>query len=99
MVWVGPSPESIESFGIKHTARDLATRAGVPVVPGTKGLVDSEDEAVTESERLGFPVMLKATAGGGGMDFQLVRMWLKSRSLLPRSSLVGKTSSRTLVFL
>ncbi len=67
MAWVGPSPESIESFGIKHTARDLATRAGVPVVPGTKGLVDSEDEAVTESERLGFPVMLKATAGGGGM--------------------------------
>lgn len=67
MAWVGPSPESIESFGIKHTARDLATKAGVPVVPGTKGLVDSEDEAVKESERLGFPVMLKATAGGGGM--------------------------------
>ena len=67
MVWVGPSPESIDSFGLKHTARDLATKAGVPVVPGTKGLVTSEDEAVKESERLGFPVMLKATAGGGGM--------------------------------
>lgn len=67
MVWVGPSPESIESFGLKHTARDLATQAGVPIVPGSKGLVTSEEDAVKESERLGFPVMLKATAGGGGM--------------------------------
>ncbi|KAL8683248.1 MAG: hypothetical protein Q9186_000750 [Xanthomendoza sp. 1 TL-2023] len=67
MVWVGPSPESIESFGIKHTARDLADKAGVPIVPGTDGLIESEKDAVAESERLGFPVMLKATAGGGGM--------------------------------
>lgn len=67
MAWVGPSPESIESFGLKHTARDLATQAGVPIVPGSKGLITSEEDAVEESERLGFPVMLKATAGGGGM--------------------------------
>lgn len=67
MVWVGPSPESIESFGLKHTARDLATQAGVPIVPGSKGLISNEEDAVKESERLGFPVMLKATAGGGGM--------------------------------
>lgn len=67
MVWVGPSPESIESFGLKHTARELATEAGVPIVPGSKGLISSEEDAVKESERLGFPVMLKATAGGGGM--------------------------------
>lgn len=67
MVWVGPSPESIESFGLKHTARDLATQAGVPIVPGSKGLITSEEDAVEHSERLGFPVMLKATAGGGGM--------------------------------
>ena len=67
MVWVGPSPESIESFGLKHTARDLATKAAVPIVPGSKGLIGNEEDAVAESERLGFPVMLKATAGGGGM--------------------------------
>ena len=71
MVWVGPSPESIESFGIKHTARDLAAKAGVPIVPGTKGLIGSEDEAIKESERLEFPVMLKATAGGGGMGLAI----------------------------
>ncbi|KAL9577546.1 MAG: hypothetical protein Q9212_006297, partial [Teloschistes hypoglaucus] len=67
MAWVGPSPESIESFGLKHTARILAVKAGVPVVPGSDGLIASEEDAVNESERLGFPVMLKATAGGGGM--------------------------------
>ena len=67
MVFIGPSPESIESFGLKHTARDLATKAGVPVVPGSAGLINDGEAAIKESERLGFPVMLKATAGGGGM--------------------------------
>ncbi|KKK15430.1 hypothetical protein ARAM_006433, partial [Aspergillus rambellii] len=67
LVFVGPSPESIEAFGLKHTARELATRAGVPIVPGSKGLVASEIEAVEVAKSLGFPVMLKATAGGGGM--------------------------------
>ena len=67
MVFVGPSPEAIESFGLKHKARELAVKAGVPIVPGTEGLIQDESEAVRESERLGFPVMLKATAGGGGM--------------------------------
>ena len=73
MVFVGPSPESIESFGLKHTARELAVRAGVPIVPGTKGLVQDEDEAVRESENLGYPVMLKATAGGGGMGLAICK--------------------------
>jgi urea carboxylase len=67
IAWVGPSPEAIEAFGIKHTARELAERANVPIVPGTKGLVEDEEAAATEAERIGFPVMLKATGGGGGM--------------------------------
>jgi urea carboxylase len=67
MVFAGPSPKAIEAFGIKHTARELAEKADVPIVPGTKGLVGSEQEAVDEAKKLGFPVMLKATAGGGGM--------------------------------
>lgn len=66
LVWAGPSPDAIKSFGIKHVARELAQKSGVPIVPGTAGLVESEDEAVSESERLGYPVMLKITAGGGG---------------------------------
>ena len=71
MVWVGPSPQCIDSFGLKHTARDLATRAGVPVVPGTQGLIQDEEDAVQESERLGYPVMMKSTAGGGGMGLAI----------------------------
>lgn len=67
MVFAGPSPKAIDDFGIKHTARELAAAADVPIVPGTKGLVNSEDDAVTEADKLGYPVMLKATAGGGGM--------------------------------
>lgn len=56
MVFVGPSPQCIDEFGIKHTARELAAKAKVPIVPGTKGLVESEDEAVKEAKELGFPV-------------------------------------------
>lgn len=67
LVWVGPSPESIEAFGVKHVARDLAEKAGVPIVPGTKGLVEDEDAAEKAAKKIGFPVMLKATGGGGGM--------------------------------
>lgn len=52
---------------MKHVARDLAEKANVPIVPGTKGLVEGEQDAVKESERIGYPVMLKATGGGGGM--------------------------------
>lgn len=57
LVFVGPSPESIEAFGLKHTARVLATNAGVPIVPGS-GLVKDEDEAVGVAKQLGFPVFI-----------------------------------------
>ncbi|KAF2265051.1 hypothetical protein CC78DRAFT_560025 [Lojkania enalia] len=67
IVWVGPSPASIKAFGVKHVARDLAEKANVPIVPGTKGLVEDEEAAVKASGDIGFPVMLKATGGGGGM--------------------------------
>ncbi|KIW52515.1 urea carboxylase [Exophiala xenobiotica] len=71
VVFVGPSPEAIEAFGLKHTARDLAVKAGVPVVPGSKGLLETEDAAVEQTESIGYPVMLKATAGGGGMGLMV----------------------------
>lgn len=56
MVFVGPSPKCIEDFGIKHTARELAAEAKVPIVPGSRGLVKSEDDAVEQAEKLGYPV-------------------------------------------
>lgn len=67
IVFAGPSAENVESFGLKHTARELAIKAGVPIVPGTQGLLESEEDAVKAANELGYPVMLKATAGGGGM--------------------------------
>lgn len=71
IAWVGPSPEAIDEFGIKHVARELAEKANVPIVPGTKGLVDSAEAAVDAANGLGYPVMLKATAGGGGMGLKV----------------------------
>lgn len=66
VVFLGPTPEQMEQFGLKHTARALAESAGVPLLPGT-GLLGGLDEALSEAERIGYPVMLKSTAGGGGI--------------------------------
>jgi urea carboxylase len=67
LAWVGPSPAAIENFGIKHIARELALKAEVPIVPGTKSLVENVEQAIEAADSVGLPVMLKATAGGGGM--------------------------------
>ncbi|MGK9220548.1 MULTISPECIES: urea carboxylase [unclassified Microbacterium] len=72
MVWLGPTPAQIETFGLKHTARAFAEAAGVPMLPGT-GILASADEAVAAAERIGLPVMLKATGGGGGIGMRVCR--------------------------
>ncbi len=66
LVWIGPSPEVIARMGDKNAARDAARAANVPIVPGSKGLVADADEAAKVAEGIGYPVMLKAVAGGGG---------------------------------
>lgn len=66
IVFVGPTPEQLRQFGLKHTSRELAAAAGVPLTPGT-GLLTSLDEAQAKAAELGYPVMLKSTAGGGGI--------------------------------
>ncbi|KAF2225214.1 allophanate hydrolase subunit 2-domain-containing protein [Elsinoe ampelina] len=73
LAWIGPALEVIEKFGVKHVARQLAEEAGVPVVPGSKGLLRGGEEAEREAQRVGFPVMLKATGGGGGMGLVVCR--------------------------
>jgi urea carboxylase len=62
----------MRDFGLKHSARELAQRSGVPLLPGS-GLLSGIDEAVAEAARIGYPLMLKSTAGGGGIGMQLVR--------------------------
>src|SRR5947209_6855763 len=72
LTWVGPSPEVIELMGDKVEAKDTARRAGVPVVPGYYGEDQTASRMLAEAERLGFPVMLKAAAGGGGKGMRAV---------------------------
>lgn len=66
IAFMGPTPEQILEFGLKHRARELAAAANVPMTPGT-GLLDSLDEALAAAEKIGYPIMLKSTAGGGGI--------------------------------
>ena len=71
IVFVGPTPEQIRLMGDKAAARKLAVEAGVPVVPGSPGTVDDPDEALRIAEEIGFPVIIKATAGGGGKGMRV----------------------------
>ena len=67
-IFVGPTGASIRAMGDKATARKLAEEAGVPTTPGSKGVVASAAEAAAIAERIGYPVLLKASAGGGGRE-------------------------------
>jgi urea carboxylase len=72
IVFIGPTPDQMRAFGLKHTARELAHQADVPLLPGT-GLLDSVEDALAQAVRIGYPVMLKSTAGGGGIGMRLCR--------------------------
>jgi len=67
LIWVGPDPDAIEQMGDKIRARNLMERAGVPVSPGSREPVTDVAAAVAETDRIGYPVMVKAAAGGGGI--------------------------------
>jgi 3-methylcrotonyl-CoA carboxylase alpha subunit len=71
-VWVGPPPEAMEAMGFKVRAKELARQAGVPTVPGYDGEDDSEERLAEEAERIGYPVLVKASAGGGGRGMRAV---------------------------
>ncbi|GAK11791.1 LOW QUALITY PROTEIN: biotin carboxylase of acetyl-CoA carboxylase [Geomicrobium sp. JCM 19039] len=71
LVFIGPSPNAINKMGDKAMARDTMRNAGVPIVPGSDGLVEEDDEAVLIAEKIGYPVIIKATAGGGGKGMRV----------------------------
>jgi acetyl-CoA carboxylase biotin carboxylase subunit len=73
LVWVGPPAEAIGAMGSKTAARQLAISAGTPVVPGTTEALRDADEAAAVAETFGYPVLLKAAAGGGGKGMRVVR--------------------------
>eukprot|EP00798_Chlamydomonas_sp_ICE-L_P002147 gene2147-18196_t len=78
--FIGPKPEHIRVMGDKSTARDTMKNAGVPTVPGSKGLVKDEADAIQIVKDIGVPVMIKATAGGGGRG---MRLCTKEEDLIP----------------
>jgi acetyl-CoA/propionyl-CoA carboxylase biotin carboxyl carrier protein len=72
LVWIGPPPRAIELMGTKTTARALMREAGVPIIPGTTEPVSSADEVRAIADELGYPVLVKAAAGGGGKGMKVV---------------------------
>jgi acetyl-CoA carboxylase biotin carboxylase subunit len=71
--FIGPSPEMIEAMGDKALAKETMRKAGVPTVPGSEGLLQSAEEALAMAADIGYPVIIKATAGGGGRGMRMVR--------------------------
>ncbi|MEI3606779.1 acetyl-CoA carboxylase biotin carboxylase subunit [Pseudogracilibacillus sp. SE30717A] len=69
--FIGPSPEAIQKMGIKDVARRTMKDAGVPIVPGSEGILQNEEEAIKVAEEIGYPVIIKATAGGGGKGIRV----------------------------
>lgn len=70
--FIGPTPQMIRSMGDKITAKETMIRAGVPVIPGSEGLLESVDQAKKLAKEMGYPVIIKATAGGGGKGMRVV---------------------------
>ncbi len=73
IMFIGPTSEAISKMGTKDVARETMRLAGVPVVPGSTGIVGSEKEGLEIAEKIGFPVIIKATAGGGGKGIRVAR--------------------------
>ncbi len=73
IAWVGPSQEVIQKMGNKSIAKDMMRQAGVPVIPGSDGAVSDEREALRVAEEIGYPVIVKAAAGGGGRGMRVAR--------------------------
>ena len=71
LVFVGPTPDQIRAMGDKAVARETMRAAGVPVVPGSDGIVNDEGEALERAREIGFPIMIKAAAGGGGKGMRI----------------------------
>src|SRR5947207_5490202 len=69
--FIGPTPQAMEALGDKNAARSMARKAKVPVVPGSPGLITDDEEAVKTAHEIGFPVLIKATAGGGGKGMRV----------------------------
>ncbi len=90
LTWIGPSPESMRVMGDKVRAKQRMREAGVPLVPGSDGAVRTVDEAMHIARNAGFPVIIKASAGGGGRGMKIVR----SEATLPNAFSMCQSEAR-----
>jgi len=84
--FIGPKPEVIRRMGLKQIARTAMEEAGVPILPGSKGVLPGPEEALELAEKIGYPVMLKASAGGGGRGMRVVRTAAELPALFTQAS-------------
>jgi acetyl-CoA carboxylase biotin carboxylase subunit len=84
--FIGPTPDAMQRLGDKNQARAIAREANVPVVPGSAGLITDEREAVRVAHEIGFPVLIKATAGGGGKGMRVASNDLALKSALQQAA-------------
>ncbi len=85
--FIGASPEMINAMGDKSNAKDTMKKAGVPCVPGSDGLIENIEQAIADAKRIGYPVIIKATAGGGGRGMRII--W-KEEDLAPNFESASK---------
>lgn len=83
--FIGPTPDAMQKLGDKNTARSIALAAKVPVVPGSDGLVEDEAHAVRVAKEIGYPVLIKATAGGGGKGMRVANNELTLKQALAQA--------------
>ncbi|MFA5404021.1 MAG: acetyl-CoA carboxylase biotin carboxylase subunit [Ignavibacteria bacterium] len=81
LIFIGPTAEMISMMGNKSSAKERMKQAGIPVIPGSDGIVKDYEEAVKICDKIGYPIMLKASAGGGGKGMRIVRDKLKLEEL------------------
>ncbi len=90
LVWIGPHPEAIEAMGSKVESRRIMAEAGVPITPGTENPVDSADAVLEFAAEHGFPVAVKASAGGGGKGFAVAYDKTEAEAAFSRASREGE---------
>ncbi|MDQ2844172.1 MAG: acetyl-CoA carboxylase biotin carboxylase subunit [Acidobacteriota bacterium] len=83
--FIGPKPEVIRAMGLKQRARAIMEQCGVPILPGSPGILNSPEEATELASQIGYPVMLKAAAGGGGRGMRIVRSETELPGLLAQA--------------